>query len=384
MVSMVVGDHDQIDGTDAVAAQGGVEDHRVGPTVDENDRVRRMADQDGVALTDVEEHHRGLGEGRRRQTPGDEPGGETGGEQRTEPAGDGHGETGAGDGDHTGAIELGPAGCRRRHPEHSPSRHRTEVQQRRETGHGAGTAEHRRQSHQRGGEQVGQRGEQRDRAEVGEGDGEHGELSPAAHRQGRPQPAGPSSWGEPHGGQHPTGSGHRQLEPDLHGEVGGEEQETDDGDPQRSPRIDRQPDQASPEHHRRHRRRTDDRRLPPGGDDEHPEGDDAEGCPKPRIDPEGTDHQPPRRQEDGDVAARHRHEVRQTGLAQLVEANRAQLVGVADEETGQQGGRIRLRALEPVEHQPPKTVPRAEERAEAVDRISTASTSTTARKSSPR
>ena len=66
MVSMVVGGHDQIDGPDAVAAQGGVEDHRVRPTVDENDRVRRMADEDGVALTDVEEHHRGLG---RRSAP---------------------------------------------------------------------------------------------------------------------------------------------------------------------------------------------------------------------------------------------------------------------------------------------------------------------------
>ena len=362
MVGVTVGDHHQVYVVDAVATEGGVEHRGIRPAVDQDHRVGRLADEDGVALAHVEEHHRRVRRRWDRQAARQYHGAGHGADQRPPPPGDGEATRHQPEGGNPAQPDLGPARRRRGHGEHTAGRHESEVEHGTDPGDRPDPPEHGGRRHQRRGEHVGHRAEQWHRVEVRQDDRQHGELGTDRDGERRPQPPRPSPGNELDGGQHPGGGRHRQLEADVDGEVARDEQQTGDRQPECPPRLDGYPDDATTEHDSRHRRRPDHRRLPTGGHHECPQRHHTEERPQARIEPERPDDQPPRRQEEGNVAPRHGDEVGQPGPAQLFHSLVGEPVGLAHEEPGDQRGGVRVALFEAVEDDPTQQVARPEER----------------------
>lgn len=271
--------------------------------------------------------------------------------QPTDPSGrrgDGQGDEAAG-GQLPGGDGGGGAGdpVERRQPQP-----RGQVQERGQRGHSArqrarDQAPGHHQARQGARRQVGRDPDEGHPAEHDGDDRRHGELSGEGHPHRpaqRRRPRDRSS--EPLGGDDdPRRRRHGEHEADGVDEQGVDEHEPGDGERQEAhpPRLDapgggrrRQPGhQRGPQH----------RGLGPGEQGEEAQEDQEQGQPRPG--PETAQRRLGHDQQEGDVLARHRHQVAQPGASEVVDGRRREGPVVAVEDPGEQRGPVRSQPHRP-------------------------------------
>lgn len=363
VVGVLVRDDQEGDLVDPAGHERPPQHRRVGPAVDEHHRSHGVAQQDRVALADVEHHHLG---------PGGEPAGchhghrerhrARGGDERPQPSPERQG-AGGGDAERGAPAQLGQVLQRPRHGEHGIGGGDADGGDRPEPGEHPDAPGGGRQGDQRRRQQVGERRQQRDRAEVRQQQRGDGHLGGGGGPQRRPRPAGPSVAPHAGPGEHTRRGGHAQLEPGVGGQAPRHSEQHRDRRSQRRPTIHRDAGEHAAEHHARHHRGTHHRRLPTG--DHHEEGEAGEPGQRPaaRAPAERAQRNPPGGQEECDVRPGDGHVVGEAGSPQRLGVGIGQRAHVADQEAcDERGRRPRQEGADPGVDPGPQQVARGEQR----------------------
>ena len=210
-------------------------------------------------------------------------------------------------------------------------------------------------------EQVRGQRHERHRAEQGEQQRHDGNLSRGGDSQrfGHPLTEGGREHGEP------DACCDRQAEPDRVNQQRVDEDEPGHRQRQHSKRGDRPAQRRREERHARHHDGARHRRLPPGHRPE--DGEQQHGGCEPRREPEPPEHRRGKREEEGDVLARDRQQVRQPRRPEVLDLGRVLLPIIAEDHAGEQRPLVVVERGGAAQQQPPGAVGDACDRRAAVE-----------------